>query len=83
MSGPAPIWLAPAEPRCLDNAACIRHTRCARALVDGPPGRPVVVGSALLTTYGLVYCGMFLAAASHRKAPAVERKVHDFTRGLA
>jgi hypothetical protein len=83
MSRPAPIWLAPAEPRCLDNAGCIRHTRCARALVDGPTGRPVVVGSVLLATYGLVCCGMFLDAASHRKAPSVERKVHDFNRGLA
>lgn len=83
MSGPAPIWLAPTEPRCLDNSACMRRERCARALVAYTPGRPVIAGSALLPLYGNSNCAQFLDAASHRTAPIAEKQVHDFNRGLA
>ena len=83
MTGPAPIWLAPTEPRCLDNDPCPLRARCARALVDGPPGRSVLSGTLLLSIYSAAPCGQFLDAASHRKAPVVEKKVHDVNRGLA
>lgn len=80
MSSPAPIWLAPTEPRCLDNSACNRNSYCARALVAYTPGRPVIAGSSLL--YGTSACAQFLDAASHRHAPVVERKAHESRPGL-
>ena len=82
MSRPAPIWLAPAEPCCLDNSACTLRDRCARTLVAYSPGRPVIAGSALLPLYGISSCVQFLDAASHRQAPVVERKVHESRPGL-